>query len=177
MPSLHAYKRGHDNILFFVNGYIHIHIHACMQGVLGEKLLRPLYFVVDFGWPGQIVEIVPRDHWKVCIVYICTCKFVCANVRMRVWKPYSQITGKCAGILQWAGIVCKSYQETIKKHTNIRMYVHTRIHACIYAACTLCLKLCTYVYVILLSLANQVYAYTHIHSYTQIFALSCEWVS
>eukprot|EP00802_Teleaulax_amphioxeia_P004645 Tamp_04649.p1 GENE.Tamp_04649~~Tamp_04649.p1 ORF type:complete len:798 (+),score=167.98 Tamp_04649:99-2492(+) len=34
------------------------------QGVLTEKLPRPMFFVVDMGWPYQRIEILPRTHWQ-----------------------------------------------------------------------------------------------------------------
>lgn len=45
-------------------GKIEVFLNDVMQGTLAEKLPQPLYFCVDFGWPGQVVSVVQRDHWQ-----------------------------------------------------------------------------------------------------------------
>ena len=42
-------------------------------GVLTTKLPRPMFFVVDMGWPYQRLEILPRTHWQ--MLAACLLKF------------------------------------------------------------------------------------------------------
>ena len=35
-------------------------INDVLQGTLAENLTQPLYFCIDFGWPGQVGKSQPR---------------------------------------------------------------------------------------------------------------------
>jgi len=45
-------------------GSLEVFINDSPQGTLATDLPQPLYFCIDFGWPGQVVSIEPRDHWQ-----------------------------------------------------------------------------------------------------------------
>jgi hypothetical protein len=51
-------------------GVFEILINDESQGVLTQKLPRPMFFVVDMGWPYQRVEILPRTHWQMLATMI-----------------------------------------------------------------------------------------------------------
>ena len=45
-------------------GVFEVLINDESQGVLTQQLPRPMFFVVDMGWPYQRIEILPRTHWQ-----------------------------------------------------------------------------------------------------------------
>ena len=51
-------------------GVFEILINDESQGVLTHKLPRPMFFVVDMGWPYQRIEILPRTHWQMLAMMI-----------------------------------------------------------------------------------------------------------
>jgi|SaaInl85LU_5_DNA_1037374.scaffolds.fasta_scaffold217657_1 hypothetical protein len=42
------------------NRRMDLFINDVLQGTLAENLTQPLYFCIDFGWPGQVGKSQPR---------------------------------------------------------------------------------------------------------------------